>query len=162
MVQEVQKQWNRYQTPNRIEGIWVSERKVSDHTQVRADWTNGCIATATIRVPYKVETKSTSWTISYDTVKYNSIWGDLYIPLPWTYLVKLRQENNYSQSYSETIRIYNWQREIYKLSTTLWDHSEHQVLLNLWRKNNLSVSVYLNSIEGNILPTSIILDMIKL
>lgn len=162
MVQEVQQQGNWYQTPNRIEGIWVSERKVSDHTQVRADRTNGCIATAPLSVPYKTETKSTSRSISSDTVKYTSIGGSLYIPLPGTYLVKVSQKNNYSQSYSETIKIYNWQRVIYTLNTTLGDHSEHQVLLNLGRKNNLSVSVYLNSLEGNILATSIILDMVKL
>ena len=162
MVQEVQQQGNWYQTPNRIEGIWVSERKVSDHTQVRADRTNWCIATAPLSVPYRVETKSTSWSVSSNTVKYTAIWGSLYIPLPWAYFIKIRQTNSYTQSYSERIKLFNWKREIYTLNTTLGDKSEHQVLLNLGRKNNLSVSVYLDSLAGNILATSIILDIVKL
>ena len=144
MVQEVQQQWNWYQTPNRIEWIWVSERKVSDHTQVRNDWKNGCLAATSINLPKSTEVKSSSWTVtSDDVVKYRAIWGKLYIPLAWAYLIKFTLSNSYNTNYSEKFRIYNGKKEVYLYTTTLADKSEHEILLNLGKKNDISVSLYI-------------------
>lgn len=144
MVQEVQQQGNWYQTPNRIEGVWVSERKISDHTQVRADRTNGCYASTTMRITKLTEVKSTSWTITWDSeVKYRAIGGTIYIPLPWTYLFRFTLANWYSVAYALRFRIYEGNRVIYTYNTDLSDKSEHEVMLNFGRKNEISISLYM-------------------
>lgn len=163
MVQEVQQQGNRYQAPHEIESIWLSKRKVSDHTQVREKWTNGCYASTTISVPYRVETKNSSWTITGDDrVKYTAYWGKLYIPLAWTYMIKFQLPSNYNQTYTEIFRIYNWKKEVYKFTTTLADKAEHEITLDFGKKNEVSVSLYLDSISGNILQVNPKLQIIKL
>jgi hypothetical protein len=144
MVQEVQTQWNRYQIPDRIEWIWVSERKVSDHTQVRERWTNWCKATTSLSIKNSTEYKSSSWTITDDdTVKYKTIWGKIYIPLAWTYLVRFALENGYAVAYSLKFRIYNGNREIYLYSTDMSDKEWHNIWLDLGRKNDISISLYM-------------------
>ena len=143
MVQEVQQQWNWYQTPNRIQWIWISERKVSDHTQVRNKRTNWCRASTSITLQSGNEVKSSSWTISDDnTVKYKTRDGKIYIPLAWTYLFRFTLANWYSVSYTEKFRIYSGKRLIYTYNTNLSDKTQHDVLLNLGRKNEISISLY--------------------
>lgn len=44
MVQEVQQQGNRYQTPNEIQGIGDIRRRVKEHTQVTAKFSSKCQA----------------------------------------------------------------------------------------------------------------------
>lgn len=43
MVQEVQQQWNRYQTPEIIPWVWISERRIKEHTQVTPARTYSCL-----------------------------------------------------------------------------------------------------------------------
>lgn len=54
MVQEVQTQWNRYQTPEIIPWVWISERKIKEHTQVVPDMTYSCSGSSW----------TASWTVS--------------------------------------------------------------------------------------------------
>lgn len=163
MVQEVQIQWNRYKTPDRIEWIWVSERKVSDHTQVREKWTNGCYAETTLKITNSVESVSSSWTVTWDDeVKYKTIWGKLYIPLAWTYLIKFKLYHTYGVSYTDKFRIYSWKRVIYTYDTTLADKDEHQILLDLWRKNDISVSLYATGLWWQVLYIDVQLQIVKL
>jgi len=163
MVQEVQTQGNWYQTPNRIAGIWISERKVSDHTQVRERWTNWCKATTNIKLTNASESKSTTWTVtSDDKVKYRAIWGKIYIPLAWTYLIKFKLYHTYGASYTDKFRIYSWKKVIYTYDTTLADKDEHQILLDLWRKNDISVSLYATGLWWQVLYIDVQLQIVKL
>lgn len=164
MVQEVQQQWNWYQTPNRIEWIWVSERKVSDHTQVRNKRTNWCEASTRLSLTNASEVKSSSRTVtSDDKVKYRAIWGKIYIPLPWTYLVKFQVISNYASTNSYKFRIYSWKREIYLFDGSTSDKTIHEILLDLGRKNDLSVSLYMTGIpSGNTYYIDVKMQFIKL
>lgn len=164
MVQEVQQQGNWYQTPNRIQWIWVSERKVSDHTQVRNKWTNGCVATTSLIVTNATEAKSTSWTVTADnTVKYRAVWGKLYIPQAWTYLIKFVINIQYAWSYSEKFRIYNWKKEVYLYNTNSSDEVEHEILLDFGKKNDLSISLYMTGMQSyDVFTIKIPLQIIKL
>lgn len=145
MVQEVQQQWNRYQAPHEIESIWLSKRKVSDHSQVREKWSNGCYASTSISLQTWNEVKSSSRTITWDdVVKYKKIGGKIYIPLSWAYLFKFTLSNWYAVNFTEKFRIYNGNNVIYTYNTNLSDKSEHEILLNLGRKNDISVSIYIS------------------
>ena len=164
MVQEVQQQWNWYQTPNRIEWIWVSERKVSDHTQVRERWTNWCKASTRLSLTNASEVKSSSWTVtSDDKVRYRAIWGKIYIPLSWTYLVKFQVVSSYASTNSYKFRIYSWNKEIFLFNGSTSDKTEHETLIDLWRKNDLSVSLYMTGISsGNIYYIDVNIQLTKL
>ena len=50
MVQEVQQQGNRYQTPNEIQGIGNIRRRVKEHTQVTPQFTTSCEASGEVLV----------------------------------------------------------------------------------------------------------------
>ena len=146
MVQEVQTQWNRYQTPNRIEWIWVSERKVSEHTQVRNKKTNMVVFETTIGVKKEYWEKfATSWTYTAsDWIVYKVIWWDIYMSQWGAYMVKYLPYQWYTSSSHLTVKLYVDSNVAYELTTELADHVERTFVLNLWLKNKIRVSWYLD------------------
>lgn len=143
MVQEVQTQWNRYQTPNRIEWIWVSERKVSDHTQVRNKKTNMATFTTTIGIKDEYWEKfASSWTYdATDWIKYKVIWWDIYMSQSWAYMVEYTPYQWYVSTYNVTLKMYVDNTVVYELTTTLADRLKKTFVVNLWFKNKIRVSM---------------------
>lgn len=92
MVQEVQTQWNRYQTPEIIPWVWISERRIKEHTQVTPDITYSCSwnsdsaswivwgATPDIKEYASFHISSQSWEVRFVIVDW---W--IRIPLAWIY-----------------------------------------------------------------------------
>lgn len=144
MVQEVQTQWNRYQTPNRIQWIWVSERKVSEHTQVRDKKTNMAVFKTSIMVDQRLwERFATSWTYdASDWIVYKVDWWDIYIPQWGAYMVKYLPYQWYTSTYNLTVKLYVDNNVAYELTTQMKDHLERTFVLNLWLKNKITVSWY--------------------
>lgn len=92
MVQEVQTQWNRYQTPEIIPWVWISERKIKEHTQVTPSKTYSCSwsswtaswlvwgANPDITCYANFTISSQSWGVEFKIVD-----GWIRIPLAWIY-----------------------------------------------------------------------------
>lgn len=143
MVQEVQTQWNRYQTPNRIQWIWISERKVSDHSQVRDKKTNmAVLQTTAIYLMENVEEFAFEWTYeSTDNIYYKIVWGDLYLPQRWAYLVEFYPCDSYGSARYYTMKLYADNEVVYQQRLLLSDHEMRKTTLNLGKKNKLRVSL---------------------
>ena len=148
MVQEVQQQWNWYQTPNRIEWIWYSERKISDHTQVRnkktrmSTFNSGAMF---IQNDYWYDTWEVfnpSWTYSdSDSVYYKVIWGDIYITQRWAYSVEYSAADEWTLQADKCVfRVYVEGKQVYSVTARIWDHTPRFFTLNLGRMNKLTVS----------------------
>ena len=146
MVQEVQTQWNWYQTPNRIEWIWHSERRLSDHTQVRDKKTNMVVFQTSIGVKKSLwERFATHWTYdASDGIVYKVIWWDIYMSQPGAYMVKYLPYQWYVGSSNLTVKLYVDSNVAYELTAQLKDHLERTFVLNLWLKNKIRVSWYLD------------------
>jgi hypothetical protein len=144
MVQEVQTQGNWYQTPNRIEWIWVSERKISDHSQVRNKKTNMVVFSTSMGLAESLgEVFASSWTYdATDWIVYKVVWGDIYVTQPWAYMVKYTPYQWYSLEEYLTVKVYVDNKVAYQLRTTLKDHLERTFVLNLGLKNKVTVSWY--------------------
>lgn len=95
MVQEVQTQGNRYQTPNLIPWVWISERKIKEHTQVTPTSTYWCWC-------YSNRIWGIVWWATPDIVQYGQFYmgaqrgdtefcvlsGEIRIPLAWIYQIE--------------------------------------------------------------------------
>lgn len=143
MVQEVQTQWNRYQTPNRIEWIWVSERKVSEHTQVRNKKTNMATFYTGIGIKDEYwERFASYWTYdATDWIKYKVIWWDIYMSQSWAYMVEYTPYQWYTSTFYVTLKMYVDNTVAYELTTTLADRLKRTFVLNLGLKNKIRVSM---------------------
>ena len=143
MVQEVQTQWNRYQTPNRIEWIWVSERKVSEHTQVRNKKTNMATFYTGIGIKDEFwERFASYWTYdATDWIKYKVIWWDIYMSQSWAYMVEYTPYQWYITNYNVTLKMYVDNTVAYELTTTLSDRLKRTFVLNSGLKNKIRVSM---------------------
>lgn len=146
MVQEVQQQWNRYQEPNRIEGIWFTERKVSDHSQVRDKFSNKITATSN---PMQISTLywevfASSWTFSNGTwVDYRDEWGAIAVPLYWSYLLQIIpiQWASSQNWYYYKLRIYVEGELVYTMRTNLAEHVTQATMLNLGKRGKITASM---------------------
>lgn len=143
MVQEVQTQWNRYQTPNMIEWIWVSERKVSEHTQVRNKKTNMATFYTGIGIKDEFwERFASYWTYdATDWIKYKVIWWDIYMSQSWAYMVEYTPYQWYIANYNVTLKMYVDNTVAYELTTTLSDRLKRTFVLNSGLKNKIRVSM---------------------
>lgn len=164
MVQEVQQQWNWYQTPNRIEGIWVSERKVNDYTQVRNKTSNMVVFKSNninIRKD-RGEVFASSWTItSSNWDVYKTVGWSIYMPLPWAYRVEYSPDLTYPQkTYLYTFKLYLDNKIIYENQQYPWDFTYWKFQINVWRKNRLRASLQTQDTAGSSFP--ITLTLIKL
>ena len=144
MVQEVQQQWNWYQTPDRIIGVWISERKMSDYTQIRNKKSN-MVEFVSDSISFNDstwETFATSWTYTADNgIVYKIDWWDVYMPLAWAYWVKYIPATNYNQkNYKDTLRIYLDDKVVYENEQYVGDHIQWEFPLNVGRKNKLRAS----------------------
>lgn len=95
MVQEVQQQGNWYQTPNLIPWVWISERKVKEHTQVTPSFSYECTVSGAITLSYDgYGTREGTGNLSIDSyswdTKFRIINGGLFIPLAWAYLATVK------------------------------------------------------------------------
>ncbi len=92
MVQETQTQWNWYQTPNLIPWVWISERRIKEHTQVTPTRTYICEWTSDdVRIGVwwgtpdaydygAINISSQEWWVEFREVDW---W--LRVPLAWIY-----------------------------------------------------------------------------
>ena len=142
MVQEVQKQWNWYQTPNEIQGIWETRRRVRRHTQVSPFFSYGCVAHAQVTLnfwPYEtVEKKGIFNSISspYGTTTFKKVNDGLQIPLAGAYEVEFSAKWGVSAApRTHTIKIGD--TKILQKTTTSSSRATSSVILNLWKWNIL-------------------------
>ena len=142
MVQEVQQKGNWYQTPNRIEWVWFSERGLNDYTQIR----NKKLSVDTFKswnLTFDMnswEVFATSWTYTSsngrtyktDSGIYMALWGAYqieYIPTVPTYW-----------SYEFSLRIYVDGKKVFDEKQHL-DTEIHWILpINLGKKNKITAS----------------------
>lgn len=165
MVQEVQTQWNRYQTPNRIEWIWVSERKLSDHAQVRNKQTNDALFSGSVGVyrwwweQFPTDRALVSWSGEY----YKIIDWDIYISLAWAYLIEFYTYQWYidSQNYNLYINVYSDNKVIYSETTKVNDHENKKFTANLWKWNRFRVGLE-NTDESSIIYYPFKIKFVKL
>lgn len=144
MVQEVQTQGNWYQTPNRIEWIWYTERKVSDYTQIRDKISNTVIFTSNkIPMTFTEETFAESWTYTTDSGKYYKLIGwDIYFTDSWSFLVDYIPDQTMSNvSTPYTLRVYLDDKVVYQLTTRPSDKSSRQFTMRVWLKNKITASL---------------------
>lgn len=144
MVQEVQTQGNWYQTPNRIEWIWYTERKVSDYTQVRDKISNTVIFTSN-KIPqtHTAETYASSWSYTTDSGKYYKVVGwDIYFTDSWSFLVDYIPDQTVGDTSTPyTVKIYLDDKVVYQLTTTPSDKLSKQFTMRVWLKNRLTASL---------------------
>lgn len=164
MLQEVQKQWNRYQTPDIIVGVWVSERKMNDYTQIRNKKTN-MVTFVSNTIGFDKsdgEVFATSWTYtSSDGIYYKIIWWDIYMPLTWAYQVEYIPDTFYSQkNYKYTLSIYVDWKLAFSDDQYPWDHITRVFSLNIGKKNKITASF--KSQDTNRFNLPITLRFIKL
>ena len=143
MVQEVQQQGNWYQTPNEIQGIWDTRRRVVEHTQVTPSFSYECTATGNVWIAFgSYATVEKKWQINSITSSYgNTVFkingGGLQIPLAWAYLIEVT--GAWGTTYvnrTHTIRI-GKQDLISVVSTSSLNPSTISRVVNLWRWNLL-------------------------
>jgi hypothetical protein len=164
MVQEVQQQWNWYQTPNRIEWIWISERKLSDKAQVRRKLTNMItLVSNSIGISqwaWEVFANSWTWTTTnWEVLKI--VWWDVYMPLAWAYSVEYVPYTWYSQKvYKYTFKLYLDNKVIYEDEQYPWDHLYWRFAINVGRRNKLKVSLQTQDTASSNIPVT--LKLIKL
>lgn len=142
MVQEVQQQWNWYQDPNLIQGVWLSERKVSEHTQIRNKKSNVATFTTWLSVNEELwEVFAYFWTYSSsDWIVYKVVWWDFYMAQAWAYMVSYYPYEWYNQSEYETVTLYADGKAVWSEKLLLKDHTTRTFVLNLWYKNKITMS----------------------
>ena len=94
MVQEVQQQGNRYQTPNEIQGIWNIRRRVKEHTQVTPQFTTKCEANWAVDLIAPWWSWSmTKWTFTVTSqsgeMEFKVVDGWIRIPRAWIYKITI-------------------------------------------------------------------------
>lgn len=142
MVQEVQQQWNWYQTPNEIQGIWETRRRVRKHTQVSPFFTYWCIAHAQVTISFGAyQTVEKKWTFNsvsspYGTTSFRKVAGGLQIPLTWAYEVEFSAKWGVSAA-PRTHTIMLWNTKILQKTTTSWSWATSTSIINFWRGNLL-------------------------
>lgn len=91
MVQEVQTSLTWYEIPNRIEGIWISERRIKEHYQVTPTFNFECSCGSSLSMyggSSQRDVPDTKWTLSLTQswpTEFKIIDGRLRIPLAWWY-----------------------------------------------------------------------------
>lgn len=145
MVQEVQTQWNRYQTPNQIEWVWLSERKMSDHSQIRNKQTNDAMFSASVAVSRTVWEQFPTWWgfVRWNREYYKVIDWNIYITLTWAYLIEFYPYQWYSssQSWNLYIKIYSDSKIIYSETTRVNDYQIKRFTANLGKGNKFRVGL---------------------
>lgn len=167
MVQEVQQQGNRYQTPNEIQWIWEIRRRVREHTQVTPSFSYECTANGSVTIslaPY--ETKELQGTItsissSYGNTEFRVINGWLRIPLAWAYLAEISGKwGTTSYPYRHILRI--WKETIASFqSTSSSTWTTINKTINLGRGNIIDYYGKLSTGEGGMTRTGNITITLK-
>lgn len=94
MVQETQTALDWYTFPNRIEGIWISERQIKEHTQVTPFFSFWCLATSSLSHYASASERQAplkQWTFTvtqYWNTEFSVVNKSLRIPIAWGYLAK--------------------------------------------------------------------------
>ena len=95
MVQEIQADLNWFVTPNRIEGIWISERKIKEHYQVTPKVWFECEASWDVMMyawNSDRDFPNTKWTLTLTQswlTEFSLVDGWIRIPIAWWYLAEL-------------------------------------------------------------------------
>lgn len=148
MVQEVQTQGNWYQTPNDIQNIWYSQRKVNDYTQVR-DKISTTVTFMSNKIPqtYTEDTYASSWTYTTDSGKYYKVsGGNIYFTDSGSFLVDYipdQEVGNINNPY--TVKIYVEDKVVYQKTLYPWDKTYRQFTLRMGKMNKITASL----ITGN-------------
>jgi len=141
MVQEVQQQWNWYQTPNEIQGIWNIRRRVKEHTQVTEWFTFQCIATwnMSLNSPDGWWSKRFDGTLSLDSQSWNiqfvdrGIW--IRIPQAWIYQITIDAYWMYYWTCRHTLK--SWGKILFYAETVgSWTGTATEIV-SLWKYNLL-------------------------
>lgn len=143
MVQEVQQQWNWYQTPDRIIWVWFSERWMNDYTQIRNKRTSEVIfKSGNITCGTGLgEVKATSWTYTTDNDRYYKVhWWDIYISLAWAYQIEFVPYTWINGGYTYTTKIYVDGKLIFNHDQTTADYNSILIPLNLGKRNKITAS----------------------
>lgn len=169
MVQEVQQQGNRYQDPKLIPWVWISERKVREHTQVSPSFSYNCTANGGVSIPFwdheTVEKRGTINSISssyWNTTFRVSNWG-LRIPLAWAYQVEFTGKWGVAAApVTHYLRLGT--KTLMQVKTTSSSGTTIATTLNLWRGNLLEYygKVVNSTSWGNVWSCEVILTLKKL
>lgn len=137
-MQEVQTTLNWYEIPNRIEWIWISERKIKEHYQVTPTFTFECEASWSASLhassgspevqPFKwaFTLSSQSWPTEFSIVD-----GWIRIPIAWWYLAEMTL-SGWSSNFEVTVSIKVWNNVLYTWSFRN-NSSSTSTVLNLWK-----------------------------
>ena len=137
MVQEVQAEYTWYIVPNRIEGIWLSERRIKEHYQITPAMTFGCEATSTIDLSARSDSREApekEWEFSLTTTwttEFTLEWGWIRVPQAWWYSAILTLEWA-SSNWDVTATLKVWNEVIYT-GTYSNSSSTKETVLNLWK-----------------------------
>lgn len=133
MAQEVQTNLEWYVIPNRIEGIWISERKIREHYQVTPKMSFECNASATMTPRASSSQRdfaATKWkftlTQSWPT-EFKIVNKSVRIPMAWWYLANITiwwWTSNFQITVSikvwgETIATWTWNNSSTTIETVL-------------------------------------------
>lgn len=165
MVQEVQKQWNRFQEPNKIEWIWHIERKLSEHTQVRERTTRWTTFTSSIMhiESYWDEVFPSSWSYTDTWDVYYKVDGkDFYMAQWWWYLVHIIPSKWFTDLHEVIFRLYVDDKEVYKRISRLTELENHIIAMNLGKENKLTASFQPNWPLDDSWSINVTLEFIKL
>lgn len=146
MVQEVQTQGNRYQEPNLIPWVWISERKVKEHVQVTQSFWYECVVSGSVGMSADSDHRQSdpqriTLTLGsqYWNTEFIAIDGKLRIPLAWAYLAEIKLRGGSAQA-TVTQKIKIWKKVLVTQATN--DNIDSTVVtkvLNLWRYDLLEV-----------------------
>lgn len=165
MVQEVQKQTNRYQNPNQIEWIWHIERKVSDRTQVRDKHTRWTTFTSGIMSieSYWDEVFPSSWSYTDTEDVYYKVDGkDFYMAQWWGYLVHIIPSKWFTDLHEVIFKLYVDDKEVYKRTSRLTELENHIIAMNLGNENKITASFQPNWALDDTWSINVTLEFIKL
>lgn len=162
MVQEVQQQWNRYQTPNEIQGIWDIRRRVREHTQVTPSFSYECKVNWSVQIilwPHQTEEKRGTISTIYDeygNTKFKIVNDWLSIPLAWAYRLTISWKGGTIYvPYNHILKIDGNQIVTFQ-STSDSTPTTITKVLNLWRGNIIEYYGKLSSWDGGLNRTGTI------
>lgn len=143
MVQKVQSELTYIREIEEIQGVWYSQRKISDRTQVRDRRTTSVVASTSIDTDSVWDFDATTWTLSSTWwIDYKSSEWTIYIPLGWIYQITFSPTWWYSQTwYYYTVNVsLNWDVVLSKRNA-LWTMWEWSTTVNCGKRDEITVSI---------------------
>ena len=145
MAQEVQTTLNWYETPNRIEGIWISERKIKEHYQVTPQTWYWIVATSSLTPSawYQERDYNAQGTLTINSYSWQTLFTamnkGIRIPTAWWYLARISR-GGWSSNFSVTLILKTDNETLY--SATFSNGTEVKELsFNLWKFDILQFRV---------------------